>query len=61
MQALVIVLLTLVALAILAGRHGVDSRGGFDGSPLDWPAGPGLQPGSPQARPRARARSWWLR
>jgi hypothetical protein len=42
MQALVIVLLTLVALAIFAGRHGVDSRDGFDGSPLNWPAGPGL-------------------
>ncbi|HEX3204930.1 MAG TPA: hypothetical protein VHQ68_01695 [Propionibacteriaceae bacterium] len=30
MQALLILLICLVALAILAGRHGVDSRDGMD-------------------------------
>ena len=35
MQALVILLICLVTLAILAGRYGVDSRDGFDWSPPD--------------------------
>jgi hypothetical protein len=35
MQALLIVLICLVILAILAGRYGVDSRDGFDWSPPD--------------------------
>ena len=33
MQALVIVFITLVVFAIVAGRYGADSRDGFDGSP----------------------------
>jgi hypothetical protein len=39
MQALLILLLCLVALAILAGRHGVDSRDGFGWSPSDQARG----------------------
>ena len=35
MHALLILLICLVALAILAGRYGVDSRDGFDPSPPD--------------------------
>jgi hypothetical protein len=35
MQALLIVLVCLVILAILAGRYGVDSRDGLDWSPPD--------------------------
>jgi len=35
MQALLILLVCLVALAILAGRYGVDSRDGLDWSPPD--------------------------
>ena len=35
MQALLILLICLVALAILAGRYGVDSRDGLDWSPPD--------------------------
>jgi hypothetical protein len=35
MQALLILLLCLVTLAILAGRYGVDSRDGLDWSPPD--------------------------
>jgi hypothetical protein len=42
MQALVIVVGILVILAIAAGRHGVDSRDGFDGSRPGRPSGPGL-------------------
>ena len=41
MQALVIVFLTLVIFAIVAGRYGVDSRDGFDPSS---PARPGGRP-----------------
>jgi hypothetical protein len=33
MQALLILLICLVTLAILAGRYGVDSRDGLDWSP----------------------------
>ena len=33
MQALLILLICLVTLAILAGRYGVDSRDGWDRSP----------------------------
>ena len=41
MQALLILLICLVTLAILAGRYGVDSRHG-----LDWsPPRPGQEPG----------------
>lgn len=36
MQALLILLICLVTLAILAGRYGVDSRDGLDWSPPDW-------------------------
>jgi hypothetical protein len=35
MQALLILLICLVALAILAGRYGVDSRDGLDWKPPD--------------------------
>ena len=35
MQALLILLICLVTLAILAGRYGVDSRDGLDWSPPD--------------------------
>jgi|Tabmets5t2r1_1033131.scaffolds.fasta_scaffold231286_1 hypothetical protein len=35
MQALLILLICLVALAILAGRYGVDSRDGLDWIPRD--------------------------
>ena len=35
MHALLILLICLVTLAILAGRYGVDTRDGFDGSPPD--------------------------
>ena len=35
MQALLILLICLVALAILARRYGVDSRDGLDWSPPD--------------------------
>jgi hypothetical protein len=35
MHALLILLICLVALAILAGRYGVDSRDGSDWSPPD--------------------------
>jgi hypothetical protein len=35
MQALLILLISLVTLAILAGRYGVDSRDGLDWSPPD--------------------------
>jgi hypothetical protein len=38
MQALLILLICLLILAILAGRYGVDSRDGLDWSP---PTGPG--------------------
>ena len=44
MQALLILLICLVTLAILAGRYGVDSRDGFDWSPPD--------------RARCRGRRW---
>jgi hypothetical protein len=33
MQMLVFVLVTLVVLAVVAGRWGAESRDGFDGSP----------------------------
>jgi hypothetical protein len=33
MQALVILLICLVTLAILAGRYGVDTRDGYDWTP----------------------------
>ena len=33
MQTLVFVLVTLVVLAVAAGRWGAESRDGFDGSP----------------------------
>jgi hypothetical protein len=33
MQTLVFVLVTLVVLAVVAGRFGTESREGFDGSP----------------------------
>jgi hypothetical protein len=36
MQALLILLICLVTLAILAGRYGVDSRDGLDWSLPDW-------------------------
>jgi hypothetical protein len=35
MQALLILLICLVTLAVLAGRYGVDSRDGLDWSPPD--------------------------
>jgi hypothetical protein len=35
MQALLIVLIGLVALAVVAGRYGADSRDGLDWSPVD--------------------------
>ena len=35
MRALLILLIYVVALAVLAGRYGVDSRDGFDWSPPD--------------------------
>jgi len=35
MQALLILLICLVTLAMLAGRYGVDTRDGFDQSPPD--------------------------
>jgi hypothetical protein len=35
LQALLILLICLVTLAILAGRYGVDSRDGLDWSPPD--------------------------
>jgi hypothetical protein len=35
MQALVILVICLVTLAILAGRYGVDTRDGYDWTPLD--------------------------
>ena len=44
MQALLIVLICLVTLAVLAGRYGVDSRDG-----LDW---------SPPDQARSRSRRW---
>ena len=44
MQALLILLICLVTLAILAGRYGVDSRDG-----LDW---------SPPDQARSRSRRW---
>ena len=40
MQALVILLICLVTLAILAGRYGVDSRDGLD---CPRPTGPGAR------------------
>jgi hypothetical protein len=36
MQALLILLFFLVALAIIACHYGVDSRDGLDWSPPDW-------------------------
>jgi hypothetical protein len=39
MQALVIVFITLVILAVGAGRYGVDSRDGFDRSRPGRPGG----------------------
>jgi hypothetical protein len=41
MQALLIVLICLVALAVLAGRYGADSRDGLDWSPRDQASGHG--------------------
>jgi hypothetical protein len=35
MQALLILLICLVALALLADRYGVDSRDGYDWTPSD--------------------------
>jgi hypothetical protein len=42
MQALVTVFIALMTLAILAGRFGVDSRDGFDGSPPGRPGSRGF-------------------
>jgi hypothetical protein len=49
MQALLILLICLVTLAILAGRYGVDSRDGLDWSPPDWTKSRGHLPSAPDA------------
>jgi hypothetical protein len=42
MQVLAIVFITLVILAVFAGRYGADSRDGFDRSPPGRPSGRSL-------------------